>query len=401
MGHVMRNVLSGLRQKWRIWRGPPPYPSQIGGSTGITPREVSYTSTGVFAVIDALPDAALVMDADLNLLHGNALAQQMLGTLYVGAHITRTNRNPSLIASVQQAYSLNSRVTFQMVQRGPVEKQLEGTACVLSDSEGLDHTPVLLVILQDLSEKAALARMRVEFVANASHELRTPLASLVGFIETLRGPAKDDVAARDRFLGIMAAQAGRMSRLIDDLLILSRVEMQAHVMPTGVVELNLLIDDAANALRHELAEAGVEIIVQPLQDKVTVRGDHDELLQALQNLIQNAIKYGRRHGQIMLGMRQIMNPLTGRGDAHISVTDNGPGIPPEHLPRLTERFFRVNSPANRNKDGTGLGLAIVKHIASRHHGTLDIESEVGVGSKFSLVLPVFGAETGDRRKSGV
>jgi two-component system, OmpR family, phosphate regulon sensor histidine kinase PhoR len=103
----------------------------------------------------------------------------------------------------------------------------------------------------------------------------------------------------------------------------------------------------------------------------------------------------------MLGMRQIMNPLTGRGDAHISVTDNGPGIPPEHLPRLTERFFRVNSPANRNKDGTGLGLAIVKHIASRHHGTLDIESEVGVGSKFSLVLPVFGAETGDRRKSGV
>jgi two-component system, OmpR family, phosphate regulon sensor histidine kinase PhoR len=279
-------------------------------------------------------------------------------------------------------------VYFEVVFHGGVEKRFMGRASLLLDKGRTGGNQTLMVILQDLTEKDALARMRVEFIANASHELRTPLTSLIGFIETLRGPAKDDQAARSRFLELMAKQAARMSRLIDDLLSLSRVEMHVHVMPTGLVELNLLLDDAIETIRRSATEAKIQILAEPWPDSLMVRGDHDELVQALQNLIQNAIKYGRDQGTVSVVVRPSATRIDGRKTATVAVSDDGPGISSEHIPRLTERFFRVSQPRHRDKTGTGLGLAIVKHIVTRHGGTLEISSEVGVGSTFAMVLPL-------------
>jgi two-component system, OmpR family, phosphate regulon sensor histidine kinase PhoR len=383
-------ALSALsRLKDRLGRSTPhrtpPIALDRAPITTKTPEDAHYA--GILPIIDALPDAALVLDARLNLLHGNTLARTQLGALYIGEHISRTARSPALAAALAQAYSSHQRVDFELILRGRVERRLEGAATALSRRDGTPSAPALLVILQDLSERDALARMRVEFVANASHELRTPLASLSGFIETLRGPAKNDLAAREKFLEIMTEQAERMTRLVDDLLTLSRVEMRAHVTPTTVVNLNLILADTVKMLTPSALAAGATLVSRPAPEEVYVHGDHDELVQAVQNLIQNALKYGRSKGTVTVAVQSITSSPARGSRSVISVSDDGPGIPPEHLPRLTERFYRANTVANRNKTGTGLGLAIVKHIAARHHGTLEIASTVGQGSQFRLVLP--------------
>jgi two-component system, OmpR family, phosphate regulon sensor histidine kinase PhoR len=233
--------------------------------------------------------------------------------------------------------------------------------------------------------------MRMEFVANASHELRTPLAAVSGFIETLRGPAKDDAVAREKFLGIMSEQAQRMTRLIDDLLVLSRVEMRAHLVPVTVADLNHV---AAEAVRLAASLAKKEAAILDLElsgADMKLPGDHDELLQAAQNLVQNAVKYGRTGGRVTIRTARERDRRGGMV-VRFSVTDDGPGIAAEHLPRLTERFYRVNTAASRQKGGTGLGLAIVKHIAARHRGRVDVQSAPGQGSTFSLVFPAGGAD---------
>jgi two-component system, OmpR family, phosphate regulon sensor histidine kinase PhoR len=387
-GASMRATLIKLEEKWRMWRGSPQPGSRSRISTSFERREQPLANAGLFAAISAFPDAALVLDEELTLVHGNSLAQLHLGTLSIGSHITSTCRHPSLIAAVREAQRLRGPVDFEVVFHGGVEKRFMGRASLLLDKGRTGGKQTLMVILQDLTEKDALARMRVEFIANASHELRTPLTSLIGFIETLRGPAKDDQAARSRFLELMAKQAARMSRLIDDLLSLSRVEMHVHVMPTGLVELNLLLDDAIETIRRSATEAKIQILAEPWPDSLMVRGDHDELVQALQNLIQNAIKYGRDQGTVSVVVRPSATRIDGRKTATVAVSDDGPGISSEHIPRLTERFFRVSQPRHRDKTGTGLGLAIVKHIVTRHGGTLEISSEVGVGSTFAMVLPL-------------
>ena len=244
-----------------------------------------------------------------------------------------------------------------------------------------DHA-VVLVYLRDLTEQDRLSAMRADFVANASHELRTPLASLKGFIETLQGPARTDVASHARFLDIMNAQADRMTRLIDDLLSLSRIEMRAHIPPSLFVDLNEIAGSVVAGLEPQAKLVGATVTVQPLAGGAIVRGDHDELLQAVQNLVQNAIKYGRDGGRV-----DVRIEVAAGQRLTLNVTDDGPGITPEHLPRLTERFYRVNAASSRDRGGTGLGLAIVKHIATRHRGTLTITSTAGHGSTFTLNLP--------------
>jgi two-component system, OmpR family, phosphate regulon sensor histidine kinase PhoR len=344
-----------------------------------SPAARSASRQGMIAIIDALTDAALLLDPACNLLHGNTLARETFGQLSIGAHVSRTTRNQELAAAVIGVMKSNQRVLFELMIRGPVERRLEGAATALVGHGGDDA--YILVVLQDLSERDALARMRVEFVANASHELRTPLTSLAGFIETLSGSAKDDPVARLRFLGIMGEQAARMRRLIDDLLLLSRVEMRAHLAPTQTVDLNSVVGDAIKVMGPLAQDLQTALQFTPLTHELLVRGDHDELVQAVQNLIQNAIKYGRPAGHVAI------TTALADGRARVSVTDDGPGIAAEHLPRLTERFYRVSTPSNRDKSGTGLGLAIVKHIASRHHGRLDISSEPGHGATFSIWLP--------------
>jgi two-component system phosphate regulon sensor histidine kinase PhoR len=243
--------------------------------------------------------------------------------------------------------------------------------------------------------------MRADFIANASHELRTPLASLRGFIETLQGTAKDDPCARERFLPIMAEQASRMTRLIDALLSLSRLEMNAHVAPSDLVDLNDVLNHSKDTLDPLAREMGFRFEVARFPRPAVVRGDRDELVQVLQNLVQNAFKYGERGGQVRIDAKHI--PSLGRqsGRYAIAIVDNGPGVAPEHLPRLTERFYRVDVASSREKGGTGLGLAIVKHILNRHRGELAIASKPGKGSTFTVMLnqarasqPEKGAATG-------
>lgn len=335
------------------------------------------------AIISALSDPALVVDSRLVVVAANAAADDIFGGVRVGTHISTTSRNPALSTALGEALRTGARATFALDMRTPLERHLEGIVAPMPGLSDARDGTCLLVHVRDLTEQDRLSAMRADFVANASHELRTPLASLKGFIETLRGPARDDAAARERFLDIMIQQAERMTRLIDDLLSLSRIEMRAHIAPSERVDLNDIARSVVAALEPQAALAGTAVTVRAAARQVVVRGDHDELMQAVQNLVQNAIKYGKRDGHIDVEIAD-----TGIGRAKVSVADDGPGIAPEHLPRLTERFYRVNVASSRDRGGTGLGLAIVKHIATRHRGSLDIRSTPGKGSTFALTLPL-------------
>ena len=233
--------------------------------------------------------------------------------------------------------------------------------------------------------------MRADFVANAGHELKTPLSTLLGFIETLRGPARDDAAARERFLGIMHEQAGRMARLVDDLLSLSRIELNEHVAPTARVALGPILDSIAATLELRAAERGMRIELSLPDDLPDVQGERDELAQVFQNLLDNAVKYARRDSTVTV--------TAGAGDralpamVWVAVADHGEGIPNEHLPRLTERFYRIDNARSRELGGTGLGLAIVKHVLNRHRGRLEIASTLGQGSTFMIWLRAAPAES--------
>jgi two-component system phosphate regulon sensor histidine kinase PhoR len=229
--------------------------------------------------------------------------------------------------------------------------------------------------------------MRADFVANASHELRTPLAALAGFIETLQGSARDDSAARARFLPIMQAQATRMARLIDDLLSLSRIELNAHLRPDKQVDLVAIIRQVADSLQTLARDRGVEIRVTARPDRLLVLGDRDELMRVLENLIENALKYAASGKRIDITLA-VSDSSKGSREAALGVRDYGPGIAPEHLPRLTERFYRVDVSESRAQGGTGLGLALVKHILNRHGGRLTIDSIAGQGATFTAHLPL-------------
>ena len=352
--------------------------------------------SSVTAILDALPDAALIIDDASQVMHGNALARELLGTVRRGEHLSQTTRDPDLATAVAAARGTGRRALFELTVRRPVERRLEGAANRLSIGHPGHEAPAILVVLQDISERDALARMRMEFVANASHELRSPLAALSGFIETLSGSAKDDTVARERFLGIMSEQAARMTRLIDDLLLLSRVEMRAHLEPIAIADLNVVAADAVNQMASTARKDGTRLMCEPLPERAGIRGDHDELVQAVQNLVQNAIKYGRTGGTVIVRVSRGQSGRRQEGELRISVIDDGPGIAAEHVPRLTERFYRVNTAASREKGGTGLGLAIVKHIVTRHHGTIDIATEVGRGTTITLGYPALERQAGLR-----
>jgi two-component system phosphate regulon sensor histidine kinase PhoR len=252
-------------------------------------------------------------------------------------------------------------------------------------------------VLADRTRERAVERMRADFVANASHELRTPLASLIGFIDTLRGPAAEDPPAQQRFLAIMAEQAARMNRLIDDLLSLSRIELMEHQPPSERVDLGILLPRLAAGFepRLEARRVTLDIAVPPGLPPVT--GDTDQLAQVVQNLLENAVKYGREGGTVRLQAERAERPdatdaplnrrWPSRPGVVLTVTDQGTGIARQHLPRLTERFYRVDTGRSRAAGGTGLGLAIVKHVVNRHRGQLLIESEEGKGTTVSVWLP--------------
>jgi two-component system phosphate regulon sensor histidine kinase PhoR len=298
------------------------------------------------------------------------------------------SRDPELLAAVDEALVSREGRAVELQTRVPVERRLMAMVAALDYSASRSGGPALLISFRDLTEQDRLARMRADFVANASHELRTPLASLRGFVETLQGAAKDDPEARERFLKVMSEQAERMSRLVDDLLSLSRVEMREHLPLLERVDLNEALGRVIQALQPLAAKTDTTIDFRELEAPALIRGDRDEVVQVFQNLVQNAVKYGKPGGRIEV--RVVREAAAAGRPARFlaSVVDDGPGIAPQHLPRLTERFYRVSVAASRERGGTGLGLAIVKHILNRHRGELMVDSKVGQGSTFTVALPV-------------
>jgi two-component system phosphate regulon sensor histidine kinase PhoR len=337
----------------------------------------------------AMPDPAIIIDQSSAILNYNAAARLLFDRLRQGLPLEHVDRDPELIAAVTGALESGEKRTARLVSRGGLGQRLIATVTPLG---GSDHQPpmAVLITIHDQSEQHRMLEMRTDFIANASHELRTPLASVRGFIETLQGPARHDEAARERFLAIMADQAERMTRLIDDLLLLSRVEEKANLTPIGKVDLNDVIEDVVRSIAPVAEERNITITVDPAPTPPIAKGDRDELFQVFQNLIENAVKYGRDRGTVHVTVKK---KSEGQGTIAdrvlVKIADNGPGIAPEHLPRLTERFYRVSDEHSRRIGGTGLGLAIVKHVLNRHEGELSVESVIGAGTTFRVALPAY------------
>jgi two-component system phosphate regulon sensor histidine kinase PhoR len=337
------------------------------------------------AVVASLLDPTIVLDREGRVIGANAGAATMVPALRRGEPVSLALRVPEVVEAIRRVGSGAGPQRVEFAERVPVERRYLAYVAPIAAGEA-HRAGLILLSFQDLTKLQRAEEMRADFVANASHELRTPLASLSGFIETLQGPARDDPAARERFLAIMKAQAARMARLIDDLLSLSRVELNVHVQPRTPVELNSILRQVADALQMLASDRRVTIAIAACPYPVLVMGDRDELIRVFENLVENALKYGGEGGKVDLTLARV--DLAEGGEAVVGVRDYGPGIAAEHLPRLTERFYRVDVGQSRAEGGTGLGLALVKHILSRHRGRLSIESSVGSGALFTVHLPL-------------
>ena len=324
-----------------------------------------------------LPDPLIIFDHEGTILYVNPAANGAFGPLARGGTLLLHFRAPEMQTLVQSVMSDAQAGSIDYSERVPVERWYRATVLRL-DQGGSDRQ--YLLSFRDLTEAHRLERMRSDFIANASHELRTPLASLSGFIETLRGPARNDAVARDNFLEIMQKQAERMARLIDDLLSLSRIEMKAHIAVKDQVDLTIVLNHVVDTLRPLATNLDIEIERHIDPGPVMVLGDRDELTQVFQNLLENACKYGQSGKTVVVELKN-----NGEG-IKATIQDFGPGIPEEHIPRLTERFYRVNIETSRAQKGTGLGLAIVKHILTRHRARLVVRSRVGEGSSFTVAF---------------
>ena len=329
--------------------------------------------------IDALADPSIVVSADWRVLSANRGALDLFGQRIVGADLRQTVRHPVVLDAVRLAIQGQAPSPREVTTLGARDGAFRVRVVEVEDRR-------LLLTFADVTQTRLTERMRVDFVANASHELRTPLANITGFIETLLGPASEDEPARRRFLEIMGGEAGRMSRLIDDLLSLSRIELDKYVRPQTMLDLPPLLSDVGKTLAMRLEGDGRKLMLEVEHDLPQVVADRDQILQVLHNLVSNALKYGRHGTPITLSaVREPVN--RGEEMVRVSVRDEGDGIAPEHIPRLTERFYRIDTGRSRTMGGTGLGLAIVKHIVERHRGQLDIHSRQGEGTTIAFLLP--------------
>jgi two-component system phosphate regulon sensor histidine kinase PhoR len=341
------------------------------------------------AVVAGLPDPVIALDRDGRVLALNEQARTLAPALRQGEPVSLALRMPELIEAIGRASARGEEQRIQYSERGPRDRWFETIVVPVKREPGLSRPDLVLMTFHDLTPLRRVEEMRADFVANASHELRTPLAALSGFIETLQGSARDDAKARERFLAIMQEQAWRMARLIDDLLSLSRIELNAHRRPDTPVDLVPIVRQVVDGLETLARDRGVALNIEAA-NALSVLGDHDELVRIFENLVENALKYGAagRRVDIKLGLG---TSADGEPEALVSVCDYGPGISPEHLPRLTERFYRVDVTESRAQGGTGLGLALVKHILNRHRGRLTIDSAPGAGATFTIHLPTAGA----------
>jgi two-component system phosphate regulon sensor histidine kinase PhoR len=329
------------------------------------------------AVLAGLPDPVVALDNHGEVVALNAPARLIAPALRRGEPVSLGLRAPGVLDAIRRASTTGTTQRAEFDERVPVERWYEAIVTPIGPE-------LVLMAFHDLTPLRRVEEMRADFVANASHELRTPLAALSGFIDTLQGPAREDTAARERFLLIMQAQANRMARLIDDLLSLSRIELNAHLRPDQEVDLVAILRQVVDGLQTLAKDRTVEVCVTA-PARLIVRGDRDELLRVFDNLVENALKYAASGKRVDISIGT--NEGSGR-EARVDVRDYGPGIAREHLPRLTERFYRVDVVQSRAEGGTGLGLALVKHILNRHGGRLTIQSVAGEGATFTASLPL-------------
>ncbi len=337
-------------------------------------------------VLSGLPQPVIALDGQGEVLAANAPARAVAPALRAGEPVSLALRVPEVLDAIRRAIASDVPQRVEFIERVPLDRWYEAIVVpvVVPEQPHRAAARLLLVTLDDLTPLRRVEEMRADFIANASHELRTPLAALSGFIETLRGPAREDPEARDKFLAIMQAQATRMARLIDDLLSLSRIELNAHLRPNTRVDLHAIVRQVVDGLQTLARDREVEVAVAVSPEQIDVLGDRDELLRVFENLIENALKYAAsgKRVEVTISADRMQR------EARVAVRDHGPGIAPEHLPRLTERFYRVDVADSRAQGGTGLGLALVKHILTRHGGRLTIESVHGQGATFTAILPL-------------
>ena len=336
------------------------------------------------AVIAGLPDAAIVLGREARVIAFNTAARKIAPALTRGEPASLALRVPEIVEAVREVAAGGPSRSVEFYQRVPIDRWFEVYVEPLGSARPI---AMMLLVFHDLTPQHRAEQMRADFVANASHELRTPLAALSGFIDTLLGTARDDSQARGRFLAIMKTQAARMARLIDDLLSLSRIELIEHMHPDTPVDLMPVVRQVVDGLQTLATDRNVEIAISPPSAATIVPGDRDELTRVFENLVENALKYGAVGKRVEVGFSSV-NASDGSPEVLIAVRDYGPGIAAEHLPRLTERFYRVDVTQSRAEGGTGLGLALVKHILNRHRGKLSIESEAGKGATFTVRLPL-------------
>ena len=351
--------------------------------------DLAASGASAEAVLDNLPDLVIAIDGERRIVRASQGTTAILGVDPVGADLVAAVRDPGVLEAAERVIATGDpeEVDFRIAG-----SDLELAARIAALPEPAPDGTVALIAVSDVTAIRRHGRTRADFVANASHELRTPISVLLGCIETLRGPARQDTAASERFLEMMNAQAERMSRLVNDLLSLSSIELNEHFPPSATVPLSSVIPPVVDSLQFAARSRRIDMSIDGDIAEPAVIGDRDELTQLFQNLIDNAIKYGAEGSSVRIAIGDGTMPSPGdrtQGiDAvRIAVKDEGDGIPPEHLQRLTERFYRVDTARSREMGGTGLGLAIVKHIVNRHRGGLAIESELGVGSVFTVSLP--------------
>ena len=358
-------------------------------------QELMQALTSREIILANLPDPVLLLGPGKRIVQANPAAATLFGRSIEGRDITNVLRNPDVLAAIDGNYSTageeerpSTEIAFSLP--GEVERQFSARIV------GLDQTTAdgvsVIVSLHDLTAVYRTRQLQADFVANASHELRTPLSNLLGFVETLMGPAKEDAEARERFLVIMHQQATRMAQLIDDLLSLSRIELREHSPPEEVTDLRAILSDVADALNLKAQGRHIRMVFD-LAEESEVIGDPSDLSLVFRNLLDNALKYGRAGTAVTVSTRYLLPKddsaarRIGGPAISVAVQDLGEGIPKEHISRLTERFYRVDTARSREQGGTGLGLAIVKHVLNRHRGYLQIESTIGEGSLFTVYLP--------------
>jgi two-component system, OmpR family, phosphate regulon sensor histidine kinase PhoR len=386
--------LMGPANPWLLALVPPAVVASVvlaASRARATRRQVLVAADRRVAVAEALlaniPDPVILVDRRSLVRETNAAAMALLPALRKNHPLSFALRAPEVLDGIEEVLRSGSAMKVEYSERVPTERSFEVLVGPLeSPGNGSVGERDVMLFFRDLTDARRLENMRVDFIANVSHELRTPLASVLGFIETLQGPARDDTTARERFLAIIREQAQRMTRLIDDLLSLSRIELRAHMTPRTLVDLVPVTRQIIDTLTPLARESDVAIDATLPDAPLVIRGDRDELLRVVENLLENAIKYGGSGKRVVVCLERI-------GDGvRLGVRDFGPGIAPEHLPRLTERFYRGDATQSRQKGGTGLGLAIVKHIVVRHRGKLSIESEIGKGAVFTAEFPAAAEE---------